>query len=116
DPVELACAVVRYDDGRGAMIDGESGVLRREDPLENEGQVGPCGDRRDVVPGKGRLLRVPDRRGGAGPGAPIGPSREVAERNLQPEAMPPVSLADTEHGQVDGQDDRSVARCGGPLG
>ena len=54
DPVELTTAVVRNDDGCGAMIAGEKRVFRREKPLDDHGEPSRRTEMLEVGPGHAR--------------------------------------------------------------
>ena len=98
-----------------AVLDGETGVLGGQDPLEHERQGGPRSDRGEVAPRQARPEPVVDPERGARVVA-VGRAgvAEVAERR-ELEPGPTIAVAVAEDRQVDGQDDRAVPGGRGSL-
>ena len=120
--VELAGAVVADPDPVDPATDRLERVGRRQDPLDDEWQVGPASDLGDDVPA-GRPARAGrDRLGILARigtrlrcGAVVGRLGQVAERDVELPLVSQVAGAIAEDRQIDGKDDRPVARADGSL-
>ena len=114
-PVELAAAVVRHPDAVGTVLDGQHGVLGRQDALEHERERRPRSHLGEVVPGEADAPHV-EVVVHVGTGLPILPLGKVGVGMLaRVERDPEHLVAVPEHREVHRQADRLVAGALGPA-
>ncbi len=117
DAVELAAAVVGYNDTGGTALDGDFSVFRGDDAFEDHREFACAADPVDVVPGKVWGVWLPHYRGGGVDGfhafAGFG---DAAGHHAVIEAVAVVAVSIGLVGVVDSEDDSFAAPVFGSFG
>lgn len=117
DAVELAAAVVGYNDTGGTALDGDYSVFGGDDAFEDHREFARAADPVDVVPGKVWGVWLPHDRGGGVDGfhafAGFG---DAAGHHAVIEAVAVVAVSIGLVGVVDGEDDGFAAAVFGSFG